>query len=99
MTAAVLKQIFTRASTGKSCVTHEEIRVVRNAITDSRHEGQAGNFITRIALDVAPLEGDTHDEQVASRLAFAAKHLSNLQDFLDCRLTATQLKEGAALLH
>ena len=48
---------------------------------------------------MAPLEGDTHDEQVAARLAYAAKHLANLQDFVGCRLTQAQLKEGAALLH
>ena len=44
------------------------------------------------------MEGDTRDAQVAAKLEFAAKHLSNLQDFLDERLTAGQFADGAALL-
>ena len=98
MVAAVLKQIFLRASTGASRISCEEMQVVRNAVTDSEHDDQAGNLITRIALAVAPMEGDTREEQVAAKLEFVAKHLSNLYAFIDGTLTAEQLKGGAALL-
>ena len=74
------------------------MQVVRNAVTDSKHDDQAGNLITRIALAVAPMEGETHEAQVAAKLKFAATHLSNLHAFIDHRLTAEQLNDGAALL-
>ena len=97
MVAAVLKQIFLRASKGTRA-SLEEMQVIRDALTDSNHDDQIGNLITRIALAVAPAEGDTHEEQVASKLEFAAKHLASLQGFLDRRLTVTQLEDGAAIL-
>ena len=68
----VLKQIFFRASRGDR-TPHEEMKVDRNAVTDSFHDDQVGNLITRIALVVPPLEGETWIEQVAAKLAFSAR--------------------------
>ena len=81
MVAAVLKLIFLRASRG-SRTSHEEMKLVRNAVTESSHDDQVGNLITRIALAVSPLEGETRQEQVAAKLAFSATHLANLQGFI-----------------
>ena len=53
MVAAVLKQIFLRASKGRR-TSLEERQVIRNALTDSNHADQSGNLVTRIALAVAP---------------------------------------------
>ena len=72
MVVAVLQQIFLRASKGTR-TSLEELRVVRNTLTDSNHDDQSGNLITRIALAVAPVEGDTHEEQVAVKLEFVGK--------------------------
>ena len=94
MVAAVLKQIFLRASKGTTRTTLEEVQVVRNALIDADHDDQAGNLITRIALTVAPIEGDTPEAQVAAKLEFAAKHLSHLQGFLDRQLTARSSLKG-----
>ena len=93
MTAAVLKQIFKRASTGRK-PSHEELSVVRNCLTQSQHAEQAGDFITRIALAVAPKDGDTPDERAACSFDFAVKHFTNLDDFYHFRLTQEQLLAG-----
>ena len=98
MTAAVLKQIFKRASTGKK-PSHEELAVVRNCLTKSQHADQAGDFITRIALAVAPTDGDSPDDHAASRVEFATTHFTNLDDFYHERLTQEKLIAGTELLH
>lgn len=97
MVAAVLKQIFLWASQGRR-TSLEGKSVLRNVLTDADQDNQCGNLITRIALAVAPSEGESHEEHVASKQRFAARRLANIERLLACNLTIPEIEQCAKIL-
>ena len=96
MLASILRQIYQRIHQGRQCTT-SEMKVARNMHRCQDTVEDAVPMTAKMALLVAPHEGDTEEAKAASIADFTEKHRLHLEALIDGHLTVSAAGEAAKL--
>ena len=93
---SILRQIYQRVHRGHR-VSQEEFGIAKDLLRNQDTDQDSVCLIARMALLVAPSDGDTEEEPQASIADFATKHQQFLESLIDGHLTADAADEAAKL--
>ena len=78
-------------------MSQEEFGIAKDLLRNQDTDQDSVCLIARMALLVAPSDGDTEEERQASIADFATKHQQFLESLIDGHLTADAADESAKL--
>ena len=96
MLASILRQIYQRMRQGRHC-TDSEMKVARDMQRCQDTDRDTVPTIARMALLVAPQEGESDEAKAASIADFAKQHQLYLEALVDGHLTVSAAGEAAKL--